>query len=94
MTPTLQSECLPSSGLRTVVLGGALASSKVYIDTQYSTLIDANSKVYIDAQWDPEEGNLGTLPIAMQVSPLSEILIKYNKFSSISLAYYGQERFH
>jgi len=37
-------------GLRTVVLGGALASSKVYID----------------AQWDPEEGNLGTLPIAMQ----------------------------
>ena len=24
-------------------------------------------KVYIDAQWDPEEGNLGTLPIAMQV---------------------------
>ena len=25
------------------------------------------SKVYIDAQWDPEEGNLGTLPVAMQV---------------------------
>jgi len=38
------------TGLRTVVLGGALA----------------NSKVYIDAQWDPEEGNLGTLPVAMQ----------------------------
>ena len=25
------------------------------------------SKVYIDAQWDLEEGNLGTLPVAMQV---------------------------
>ena len=31
---------------------------------QQSTIL---SKVYIDAQWDPEEGNLGTLPVAMQV---------------------------
>ena len=55
---------LPSPGLRTVVLGGALASSKVYID----------------AQWDPEEGNLGTLPIAMQVS---SFLVVYESFMNV-----------
>jgi len=37
-------------GLKSVVLGGALA----------------NAKVYIEAQWDPVEGNLGTLPQVMQ----------------------------
>jgi len=37
-------------GLASVVLAGAVA----------------NSRVYIDAQWDPVEGNLGTLPTVMQ----------------------------
>ena len=37
-------------GLRSLVLGGGLA----------------NAKTYIEAQWDEEEGNLGTLPQAMQ----------------------------
>ena len=37
-------------GLVSLVLGGALA----------------NAQVYIDAQWDPVEGNLGTLPQIMQ----------------------------
>ena len=31
------------------------------------TLTVLSPKVYIDAQGDPEEGNLGTLPVAMQV---------------------------
>jgi len=39
-------------GLVSVVLGGALASAKVYIE----------------AQWDPVEGNLGTLPDIMQAT--------------------------
>jgi len=38
------------AGLVSLVLGGALA----------------NAQVYIDAQWDPVEGNLGTLPKIMQ----------------------------
>ena len=39
-----------------------------------------SSKVYIDAQWDPEEGNLGTLPIAMQVS---SFLTVYESFMNV-----------
>jgi len=50
---TIVAELFASSqpkGLKSLVLGGALA----------------NAQVYIDAQWDPVEGNLGTLPMVMQ----------------------------
>ena len=44
-----------------------------------SWLTYLNPKVYIDAQWDPEEGNLGTLPIAMQVSFLLTSFRRWNQ---------------